>query len=253
MIKLNDDPLAWALADRALQAAQAGDDPLTLADSRRAVATVLRRTGHRTSAHDLLTRAASDIEPGGHPSPDQLSVYGTLLEVAAYTAAVDGNRGAARELHRRSPGGRHPARPRRQPPLHRLRPRQRHPLPSQHRPGPRRQRNRHRTRQDTAACRHPHRRTPRPVLDRRSPRLPPMGQTRTLLSSAAGRRTRRTRRSTLPPARPPDHRRSAPNNRRNSLPGLPRLRSPHRPSSRLTAARPDRWRWPMRSRRSPEA
>ena len=97
MIKLNDDPLAWALADRALQAAQAGDDPLTLADSRRAVATVLRRTGHRTSAHDLLTRAASDIEPGSHPSPDQLSVYGTLLEVAAYTAAVNGNRGAARD------------------------------------------------------------------------------------------------------------------------------------------------------------
>ncbi len=97
MVKLNDDPLAWALADRALQAAQAGDDPLTLADARRAVATVMRRTGHRASAHDMLIRAARDIEPGSHPSPDQLSVYGTLLEVAAYTAAVDGNRGAARD------------------------------------------------------------------------------------------------------------------------------------------------------------
>ncbi len=95
MIKLNDDPLAWALADRALQAAQAGDDPLTLADSRRAVATVLRRTGRRASARELLARAARDIEPGKHPSSEQLSVYGTLLEVAAYTAAVDGNRNAA--------------------------------------------------------------------------------------------------------------------------------------------------------------
>ena len=44
-VKLNDDPVAWTLADRALQAAQAGDDSLTTADARRAVATVLRRTG----------------------------------------------------------------------------------------------------------------------------------------------------------------------------------------------------------------
>ena len=97
MIKLNDDPLASALADRALQAAQAGEDPLTLADARRAVAIVLRRTGHRASAADLLARATRDIEPGSHPSPAQLSVYGTLLEVAAYTAAVDGNRAAAHD------------------------------------------------------------------------------------------------------------------------------------------------------------
>jgi hypothetical protein len=46
----------------------------------------------------LLIHAARDIEPGGDPSPDQLSMYGTLLEVAAYTAAVDGNRHAATEL-----------------------------------------------------------------------------------------------------------------------------------------------------------
>jgi len=98
VIKLNDDPLAWTLADRALQAAQAGNDPLTLADGRRAVATVLRRTGRPAKARELLIHAARDIEPGGDPSPDQLSMYGTLLEVAAYTAAVDGNRHAATEL-----------------------------------------------------------------------------------------------------------------------------------------------------------
>jgi transcriptional regulator with XRE-family HTH domain len=43
-VKLNDDPLAWMTADRALQAAQAGNDPLPLADARRAVATAMRRT-----------------------------------------------------------------------------------------------------------------------------------------------------------------------------------------------------------------
>jgi transcriptional regulator with XRE-family HTH domain len=97
MIKLNDDQLAWATADRAVQAAEAAGDPLVLADARRAVATVLRRTGRPTVASDLLLATAKDIEPGGDPTGEQLSMYGTLLQVAAYTAAVDGNRQAARE------------------------------------------------------------------------------------------------------------------------------------------------------------
>jgi len=98
MVKLNDDPLALTLADRALQAAADGEDPLTAADARRAVATVLRRTGRRATARDLLLSAAHDIEPAGRPSPEQLSVYGTLLEVAAYTAAVDSDRQGASEF-----------------------------------------------------------------------------------------------------------------------------------------------------------
>jgi hypothetical protein len=36
MVKLNADSLALTLADRALQAAKVGDDPLTTADARRA-------------------------------------------------------------------------------------------------------------------------------------------------------------------------------------------------------------------------
>ena len=98
MVKLNDDPFAWTLADRALQAAQAGNDPLTVADGRRAVATVLRRTGRPARARELLIRAARGIEPKGGTSGDQLSMYGTLLEVAAYTTAVDGSRSAVTEL-----------------------------------------------------------------------------------------------------------------------------------------------------------
>ncbi len=98
MVKLNDDPLALSLADRALQAAHKGDDPLTTADARRAVATVLRRTGRRAKARELLLSAIGDIEPSGKASAEQLSMYGTLLETAAYTAAVDGNRAAASEL-----------------------------------------------------------------------------------------------------------------------------------------------------------
>jgi transcriptional regulator with XRE-family HTH domain len=98
MVKLNDDPLAMTLADRALLAAADGDDQLTFADARRAVATALRRVGHRARARDLLATAAADIEPAGPAGPDHLSVYGTLLAVAAYTAAVDGDRPAAAEF-----------------------------------------------------------------------------------------------------------------------------------------------------------
>jgi len=98
MVKLNDDTLAMTLADRALLAAAGGDDPLTFADARRAVATALRRGGHRARSRDLLAAAAADIEPVGPASPDHLSVYGTLLAVAAYTAAVDGDRAAATEF-----------------------------------------------------------------------------------------------------------------------------------------------------------
>jgi hypothetical protein len=98
LVKPNDDAFAWTLADRALRAAQAGNVPLTVADGRRAVATVLRRTGRPAKARELLMRAAHDVEPRGDASPDQLSMYGTLPEAAAYTAAVDGNRHAASEL-----------------------------------------------------------------------------------------------------------------------------------------------------------
>ncbi len=98
MVKLNDDQLAWATADRAAQAAAASGDPLTLADARRSIATVMRRTGRPDRARALLIDAADDLTPGHGPASEQLSMYGTLLQVAAYTAAVDGDRAQAHEL-----------------------------------------------------------------------------------------------------------------------------------------------------------
>lgn len=98
MVKLNDDPLAWTTADRALQAALLSEDPLTIADARRSIATVLRRTGRAAKARDLVISAAHDIQPHGMTTPAQLSMYGTLLQVAAYTAAVDGDRAGASQL-----------------------------------------------------------------------------------------------------------------------------------------------------------
>jgi transcriptional regulator with XRE-family HTH domain len=94
-VKVNDDPLSWLTAGRALQAAQVGTDPLTLADARRAVATAMRRAGQPGRACDLLTRACRDIEPDRRAGPDQVAMYGNLLTVAAYTAATAGDRSAA--------------------------------------------------------------------------------------------------------------------------------------------------------------
>lgn len=98
MVKLNDDQLAWTTADRAVQIAAASGDALTLADAQRSLATVMRRTGRPDRARELLITAADDISPTRAAAIEQLSMYGTLLQVAAYTAAVDGDRDQAAEL-----------------------------------------------------------------------------------------------------------------------------------------------------------
>ncbi|NUW46617.1 hypothetical protein [Nonomuraea rhodomycinica] len=97
-VKLHDDQLAWTAADRAAQAAASSGDTLTVADAQRGLAIVMRRTGHPDRAHALLIDAADAIAPGRAATPEQVSMYGTLLQTAAYTAAVDGNRQEASEL-----------------------------------------------------------------------------------------------------------------------------------------------------------
>jgi hypothetical protein len=97
MIKRGDDLASWTAADRAFQAATVSGDPLTVADARRAQSVVLRRTGRRAQARDMVLDAARSVEPDGHATDEQLSVYGNLMQVAAYTAAVDGHRHTAHE------------------------------------------------------------------------------------------------------------------------------------------------------------
>ncbi len=98
LVKVNDDGPALVAADRAVQAAERGDDPLVLAASRRGVAAALRRTGRREAAQALVITAAEAIEPARQASAEHLAVYGSLLCTAAYTAAADGNRSAATDL-----------------------------------------------------------------------------------------------------------------------------------------------------------
>jgi transcriptional regulator with XRE-family HTH domain len=98
MVKLGNDRLAWTSADRALQAAYGADDILTQASARRAWAIVLRRAGHADTAQRLVVDTAASLQADLHHGPEYVSVYGSLLSTAAYTAAVDGDRNTARTL-----------------------------------------------------------------------------------------------------------------------------------------------------------
>jgi transcriptional regulator with XRE-family HTH domain len=98
MIKVGNDRLAWTAADRATQAADAGGDILTQATTRRSWAIVLRRSGQAETARQLVVDTAAALQPELHRGPEHLSVYGSLLETGAYTAAVDGDRDTAQAL-----------------------------------------------------------------------------------------------------------------------------------------------------------
>ncbi|WP_410638347.1 hypothetical protein [Amycolatopsis sp. lyj-346] len=98
MIKVGNDRLAWTAADRALQAADSSGDLLTQATTRRSWGIVLRRSGQADTARRLVLDTAEALQPNLHRGPEHLSGYGTLLETAAYTAAVDGDRDTAKAL-----------------------------------------------------------------------------------------------------------------------------------------------------------
>jgi transcriptional regulator with XRE-family HTH domain len=98
LVKLGHDHLAWTTADRALQAAYACDDILTQAAARRSWGVVLRRAGRADTAHRLVLDTAAGLQPELNHGAEHLSVYGSLLATAAYTAANRGDRDSAQTL-----------------------------------------------------------------------------------------------------------------------------------------------------------
>ncbi|MCU1645406.1 MAG: binding protein with helix-turn-helix domain [Nocardia sp.] len=97
-VKFAHNQLAWTTADRAMQAAHISGDTLTQAAAHRAWAIVLRRTGHADTGTRLVVDTAASLQSNLHRGPQYLSVYGSLLSTAAYTAAVDGDRATAHTL-----------------------------------------------------------------------------------------------------------------------------------------------------------
>ncbi|MGH3778804.1 MAG: helix-turn-helix domain-containing protein [Pseudonocardiaceae bacterium] len=99
LIKLEASGLEWLSADRALHAARAAEDPLTLAESQRLVASVARRAGHHDHAQALTLAAAGHLDISGtQPAPEHLAMYGVLHCSAGYAAARAGDRDRANEL-----------------------------------------------------------------------------------------------------------------------------------------------------------
>ncbi|GAA3112019.1 transcriptional regulator with XRE-family HTH domain [Kribbella aluminosa] len=95
-LRLHDDGMAWATADRAIQAARAGDDRLTIAEARRWAAIVMRRTHHRDGAQRLMLDAANQLQADtGLADSGTAATYGQLLATASYTAALRDNRDSA--------------------------------------------------------------------------------------------------------------------------------------------------------------
>lgn len=100
--KLGEPQLAWLAADRAISAAQRGDDPLLIGTATTRVANALRSLGRSRAALDLNIQVAQRIltQAGGNPSPAVYSVHGALLLQGSMAAAHCGDLPTARELLR---------------------------------------------------------------------------------------------------------------------------------------------------------
>jgi transcriptional regulator with XRE-family HTH domain len=99
LIKLEASGLEWVSADRGLRVARICEDPLTLAESQRLVASVARRAGHHDRAQTLTLAAADHLDIGSaRPAPEHLAMHGLLHCSAGYAAARAGDRDRANDL-----------------------------------------------------------------------------------------------------------------------------------------------------------
>ncbi|MFD9968111.1 XRE family transcriptional regulator [Streptomyces sp. NPDC059011] len=94
-VKVHSD-VAWASADRALNAARESGRPAPLGEAARVLAIAMRRSGRAGSAVDLLARTAGEL--GAENSVQAHAVRTSLLLTGAYSAAQAGDRGTALDL-----------------------------------------------------------------------------------------------------------------------------------------------------------
>jgi tetratricopeptide (TPR) repeat protein len=99
LLKQEDKGLAWLAADRSVQAAHASGNPLMIGSSARIITHALMDGGHHRAATGMASTAAQHLDAAlAQQSPNDLSVYGTLLLRGAVAAAQHGNRHTAAEL-----------------------------------------------------------------------------------------------------------------------------------------------------------
>lgn len=88
--------LAWVVADRALSAAQAADQPAAIAAASWNLGNILRETSYPEEALRVVEQAADLIRPHLDGAPeDWRGIYGALQLHAAVTAAREGREGEA--------------------------------------------------------------------------------------------------------------------------------------------------------------
>ncbi|WP_412540581.1 helix-turn-helix transcriptional regulator [Longispora sp. K20-0274] len=99
LVKLHENGMAYATADRATQAARQADDPMITAETARQAAIVLRRTRHRDGAQQLVLNTAHRLDSDtGLRDPAQAGLYAQLLATASYTASLRGDGASAWSL-----------------------------------------------------------------------------------------------------------------------------------------------------------
>lgn len=99
--KLGEAQLAWLAADRAISAAQRGNDPLLAGIATARVANALRALGRYQAALDLNVQVAHGLisDTGGESAgPEAISVYGALLLQGAMAAALAGESATSSDL-----------------------------------------------------------------------------------------------------------------------------------------------------------
>ncbi|GLW20684.1 hypothetical protein Mame01_07270 [Microbispora amethystogenes] len=99
LLKQEDKGLAWLAADRSVHAAQTSESPLMMGSSARIITHALMDGGHHRAATGMASSAAQRLNAAlSQPSPNDLSVYGTLLLRGAVAAAQHSNRHTTAEL-----------------------------------------------------------------------------------------------------------------------------------------------------------
>jgi len=99
LLKLDDHGMAWLAADRSMRAAAISEDPLIIGSAARIITHALTAGRHYTAATTTAGRFAERLAAEvRQPTPQSLSVYGSLLLRGAIAAAHAEDRGASLTL-----------------------------------------------------------------------------------------------------------------------------------------------------------
>ncbi|MCY9786681.1 XRE family transcriptional regulator [Nocardiopsis sp. EMB25] len=99
LLKCEERGLSYLAADRSMRAAEESENPAVVGASARAFTRALMRERHYKAATELATSTAERVDSAmDEPTPESLSVYGSLLLSGAVSAAKRENRGQALSL-----------------------------------------------------------------------------------------------------------------------------------------------------------